>query len=102
MFKKTIPHEAPKVQAAIDGRIMFSNEKAESILLTLQPGESIPEHKNPFDVLFIGLKGTATLAGGEQSYSLLPFETLYVTSEEMRSMQNHSQTEVRVMVVKLL
>ncbi len=56
MILKNTPGEASQADAPIDGRIMFSNEKAECILITLRPGEGIPAHKNPLDVVFIGME----------------------------------------------
>lgn len=101
MIKKTTPEQAEKVKASVDGRIMFSSSKAEAILLSLNPGEKIPEHANPFDVIFIGMEGMATLKGGNQTITLEPKETLFVTSEELRQMENHTDKPIAVMVVKI-
>ena len=101
MIKKNTPELAEKVKAAVDGRIMFSNSKAECILLTLKPGEVIPEHNNPFDVLFIGMEGLATVIIGNQKLELEPKQTLFITSEEPRQMENHTANPIAVMVVKI-
>ncbi len=101
MIKKNTPEQAEKVKAAVDGRIMFSNPKAEAILLSLNPGEIIPEHTNPFDVLFIGMEGVATLKSVNQTLELEPKQTLYVTNEEPRQMENHTDDPIVVMVVKI-
>lgn len=53
MISKNTKSLAKKVNSGLDGRIMFRNETSELILLTLIPGEIIPEHNNPFDALFI-------------------------------------------------
>jgi quercetin dioxygenase-like cupin family protein len=102
MIIKNTPETAPKVAANLNGNIMFSNSKLESILLNLEPGQSIPAHNNPYDVLFIGMMGEAKLVCGQQEYSLLPFQTLFVSSDEPRSMQNATSSTARVMVVKIL
>jgi quercetin dioxygenase-like cupin family protein len=102
MIIKTIPEKAPKVNAAVDGRIMFSNEKAESILLTLQPSESIPEHTNPFDVLIVGIKGSADLTAENQNYTLEPCQTIFISSGKTRMISNLSESDpLKVMVVKM-
>ncbi len=101
MIKKTTPEKAEKVNAAVDGRIMFSNPKAECILLIIKPGEIIPEHTNPFDVLFVGMEGIATVKSGIQTLELEPKQTLFVTSEEPRQMENHTDKAITVMVVKI-
>lgn len=101
MIKKTTTEQAEKVKAAIDGRIMFSSPKAECILLTLKPGEIIPEHTNPFDVLFIGLTDTATVKSSDKILTLESKETLFVTSEEPRQIENQTDKPITVMVVKI-
>jgi quercetin dioxygenase-like cupin family protein len=101
MIKKTTAEQAEKVKAGIDGRIMFSNSKAECILLSLKPGEIIAEHTNSFDVLFIGMEGMATLKNGNQTITLEPKETLFVTREEPRKIENQTDKPITVMVVKI-
>lgn len=101
MIRKNTPEQAEKVKAAVDGRIMFSNPKTEVIMLSLNPGEIIPNHTNPFDVLFIGMEGVATLKSGNQTLELEPKQTLFVASEEPRQMENHSDDPIAVMVVKI-
>ncbi len=53
MLAKNTKSLAKRVNSGVDGRIMFRNETSEPVLLTLKPGEIIPEHNNPFDALFI-------------------------------------------------
>jgi len=102
MIKKTVPEKAPKVQAAIEGRIMHTDKQVEAILLLLQPGEEIPLHKNPFDVLFAGIEGKATLASLSAELEINPGETIFVTSEEERALKNTGNKTARVMVFKIL
>ncbi|MFW6224623.1 MAG: cupin domain-containing protein [Bacteroidota bacterium] len=68
----------------------------------MQPGEIIPSHQNPFDVVFIGLSGKATLTSEKKNMTIEPFETVFVTSDEQRQMENLTWEVVRIMVVKLL
>ncbi len=76
MIKKTTPQQAAKVNFDIDGRIMHSSEKTKAILLTLQPGEKIPSHTNPFDVLFIGIQGQVSITAGNQVFTLAALRKL--------------------------
>ena len=101
MIKKTTPAQAKKVDAPVDGRIMHSDSRIETILLTLAPGESMPEHTNPFDVLFICIQGSATLQTGQQKLSISPGETIFVTFEEVRGWKNSGSDVCRIMVVKV-
>ena len=102
MIKKTIPSQAPAVPLSIDGRIMHRSENLEAILLTLQPGDSIPLHQNPFDVLFAGIEGTASLSTPRGQESIAPGETIFVSAEETRGWENHGQQACRVLVIKIL
>jgi len=102
MIVKNTPETAPRVAANLNGKIMFSNSRVESILLSLEPGQTIAAHTNPSDVLFIGMMGEAELSCGGNLYSLSPFQTLFVSSDESRSMQNTTSSTARVMVVKIL
>jgi quercetin dioxygenase-like cupin family protein len=101
MAIKNSPENAPRVSFNIDGRIMHSGKKVESILLTLQPGELIPAHTNPFDVLIICISGMASIKADEQSFTLDPCETLFVSADAMRQMQNPGSEALKVMVVKI-
>ncbi len=101
MIQKNTPEKSQKVQFAVDGRIMFSNSKTESILLTVQPGEQIPEHANPFDVLFIGIQGIASITGQSRSFTLEPCQTLFISGDEPRQLQNRTSTIVKLMVIKI-
>jgi quercetin dioxygenase-like cupin family protein len=101
MIAKNTASVAPKVPAAVNGRIMFSDARMEAILLTLLPGESIPEHTNPCDVLFAGIKGKATLIGPEASYPLESGETIFISSEEPRSFKNDTSQACRILVIKI-
>ncbi|MFO7997637.1 MAG: cupin domain-containing protein [Bacteroidales bacterium] len=102
MILKSTPKEAAKVKAPVDGRIMYSEKRTEVILLTLAPGQSLPEHQNPFDVLFIGITGTAIMTTGETLTEISPGETIFVSADEQRAWHNPSQGPCRVMVVKIL
>lgn len=101
MIKKTIPEQAPKVPAEIDGRIMHTDKHVEAILLLLQAGEEIPLHKNPFDVLFACIEGKATLETLGAELEISPGETIFVTAEEERAWKNTGNGVTRIMVFKI-
>lgn len=102
MIEKNTPLQAMEVYAPIDGRIMFSNPRIESILLTLVPGETIPPHTNPFDVLFIGMSGDLTLSEQESEVELSALETAFVAAGKQRQLHNPGSQKARVMVIKIL
>ncbi len=102
MIIKTIPQNAQEVKAAVEGRIMHSDERVQAILLTLKPGESIPLHQNRFDVLFAGVEGTATFVTPSTQMTIEPGETIFVTSKEERAWKNSGNSLARIMVFKIL
>jgi quercetin dioxygenase-like cupin family protein len=102
MILKSIPETAISVDAPIDGKIMFGNPRIESILITLQPGETISEHTNPFDVLFIGLIGQAIIGSENKSFEIAPCQTIYIPKGLPRFLKNDTAGEIKVMVIKLL
>jgi quercetin dioxygenase-like cupin family protein len=102
MIIKNSPDQAPKVEAAVDGRIMYSESRLESILLTLAPGETMPAHKNPFDVLFIGIEGKGSMVAEDRQLDISPGESIFVTADENRGWENTSDSLCRFMAVKIL
>lgn len=101
MIQKMTPDQAPQVPAAVDGRIMFGHDRLEVILLSLQAGEAIPAHTNPFDVLFVGLQGNAHIEATSGAVVLQPHQTLFVSADEQRSLSNPSPETLKVMVIKI-
>lgn len=101
MIKKTIPTSAPRVGAAIDGRIMHCEPRTEAILLTISPGEEIPMHKNPFDVLFAGIRGKASLISSSITETIEAAETIFVTAGEDRAWKNETSQPAQILVIKI-
>ncbi|MEE4176336.1 MAG: cupin domain-containing protein [Bacteroides sp.] len=102
MIKKNTPVTAPAVPAAVNGHIMHSDSRAEAILLTLLPGEEIAMHKNPFDVLFCGISGKATLISPSMTETIEAGETIFVTADEDRAWKNNHTLPAKILVVKIL
>ncbi len=102
MINKTTPARAEKVPVAIDGRIMHRKGNLEVILLTLQPGDTVPLHKNPFDVLFAGISGNARMISGSDPQTIYPGETIFVSKEEDRGWENNGKESCRILVIKIL
>ncbi len=102
MLAKNTKSLANRVNSGVDGRIMFQNETSELVLLTLKPGEIIPEHNNPFDVLFIGIQGWVLIESNGQKEEISPGDTLFIGREHSRKLHNPSGDPVMTMVLKLL
>ena len=101
MIKKTTIPEAPRVPADVDGRIMYTDKELELVLLTLQLGETIPSHKNPFDVVFACVCGQAVITTPEKTLTISKGETIFVSADEDRMWGNNSNGVFQVFVIKL-
>ncbi len=98
--KITKLEDAPQVPFKLDGRILFSSEKLELIHLTLQPGEKMEPHSQPFDVVFYVLSGNAILGLEEQSIDGVPGTCIFIPAGMQRGWKNTGNGEFRVLVIK--
>ncbi len=93
---------SPKVPFDLDGHILHSEKQIELIHLLLKPGEKLDEHKNPFDVIFFVVEGSGTLTIESNTYKITATDVTKITSEKMRGLQNHTNNDLRILVIKLL
>jgi mannose-6-phosphate isomerase-like protein (cupin superfamily) len=94
-------HQAPKVPSGLDGKILFSGEKSEIIHLTLQPGEELPMHVNPLNVIFYGLEGEAALNFKDHSLSFGKDNCIMIPEGVERGWTNTGDSIFRILVIKL-
>ena len=99
-LKITNLEDAPKVPFKLDGRILFSSEKLELIHLTLQPGEKMEPHSQPFDVVFYVLSGNGILDLPDQSVDGASGTCILIPAGMQRGWKNNTNREFRVLVVK--
>ena len=92
-------NSAIKVPFKIDGRVMFSDNRTELIHLTLQPGEKLDYHKNPFDVIFYILEGKGTYSTKNKDIEIVQDSSFEVKKEIERKWENNSQSVLRLLVV---
>lgn len=95
-------NNANKVPIDIDACIMFSSNKFELIHLTLSPGDSIDMHKNPFDVVFYMLNGTAKLSVDNECREIERNTSVFVDKSSIRGWQNNSNSNAIILVMKIL
>ncbi len=93
---------APKVPVPFDARIMHSDGPLEVIHILLQPGEGVPPHDNPFDVLFYVLEGQGELAIEDQIQQVAADSLIAIPTGTQRGWKNTGTAPVRLLVVKLL
>lgn len=101
MLNPTTLSNAPKVPFNLDGRVMFSSLKVEMVHLTLNPGEEVLVHSNPFAVVFYVLQGELILRVDNEEVLLKPDMTVSVEPNLNRGLINASNRTSRVLVVKI-
>ena len=93
---------APKVPFKIEGRIMFANEQAELIHLTLRKGELLEKHDNPFDVIFYVLEGGGKLLLEDEVFNLSANCSISVKTGSNRSWENIGDADLKILVYKIM
>lgn len=95
---------APKVPIPVpfDARIMHSDGPVEVIHILLQPGEGVPPHDNPFDVLFYVLEGSGELTIEGQVRQMAADSLIAIPTGTQRGWHNPGSDPVRLLVIKLL
>jgi mannose-6-phosphate isomerase-like protein (cupin superfamily) len=93
--------EAERVPIDRDGRILFRAEKNELVHITLHPGESIPLHPNPVDVLFFVVEGTAQLNTDNEIIDLNSNDSIFIKQGTNRGLTNNTDKILRILVYKM-
>jgi len=92
---------APGVPYNLDGRILFSSDNYELVHLTLQAGESMEKHTQPFDIVFFVVEGRGSLAVGEAVTEIDELTAVYVHSGVPRAWTNSGNRPLKILVNKL-
>lgn len=95
-------HNSKKVPFDLEAYILHSEKPVEIVHLALKPGESLAEHKNPFDVVFFIIEGSGLITIDGQKMQLNQNDTFKVTSEKMRGWENNTSSNLRLLVIKLI
>ena len=91
---------APKVQFNLDGYVMHTSDSLEVIHLCLQPGQAIPQHTNPFDVIACLLEGEVTLLTGDKQVKLKIHNVAEIEKGAERGFTNNGILEARLLILK--
>jgi quercetin dioxygenase-like cupin family protein len=91
---------APKVPFDLEGYVMYTSAPLEVIHLCLQPGQAIPQHLNPFDVVACLVEGEVTLLMGEKQVKLEMYAVAEIEKDAERGFINYGTTEARLLILK--
>ena len=90
---KDTPHK-------VDTRLLYDNDNAQAVHITLQPGETLKPHITPVDVFFYILEGTPTVHIGEEK-QIVEVDSLVESPKDIvHYISNNSTKLARVLVVK--
>ncbi len=92
---------AEQVPFNLDGRIMFSDQRVELVHLSLNPGEQIDLHANPFDVVFFTLEGNGLVLFEEQKFEVKSNASVFIEKDKQRGLVNNGSSLFRVLVIKV-
>ena len=92
--------DAPVAMQHPEGRKMFTSEKLGIVHLTLQPGEKVATHTNPFDVVFFVLSGEGILNADDQLITAGTGTCIEVPPGIERGWENNGTKELKILVIK--
>jgi quercetin dioxygenase-like cupin family protein len=85
----------------VDARVIYDNEHAMVVHITLKPGESLRRHITPVDVAFYVLEGTGIVEIGGEQQTVGPDTLVESPARVPHRWINESQSMFRVLVMKV-
>ena len=85
----------------VDARKIFDSPHAMTVVITLQPGESLKKHMTPVDVFFYVLEGTGIVEIGEERAEVTKDKLVESPARIPHRWINQSTEVFRVLVVKV-
>ena len=85
----------------VDARKVYDSPHAQTVIITLQPGESLKRHMTPVDVFFYVLEGSGTVEIGEEKATVGKDTLVESPARIPHRWMNESDDLFRVMVVKI-
>lgn len=84
----------------VDTRLLYDNETAQAVHITLQPGETLRRHITPVDVFFYILEGTPTVHIGDEEETVEVDWLVESPKDIVHHISNKSEHVARILVVK--
>lgn len=84
----------------VDTRLLYDNETAQAVHITLQPGETLKRHITPVDVFFYILEGTPTVHIGDKEKTVEVDWLVESPKDIVHHISNKSTQVARILVVK--
>ncbi|RLD37369.1 MAG: cupin domain-containing protein [Bacteroidetes bacterium] len=84
----------------VDARMLYNNESAQAVHMTLNPGESLKPHITPVNVFFFVIEGTPDVLIGEEKQRIATNSLVESPKDIVHCIYNNTETIVRILVVK--
>jgi len=91
---------AAKVPFDVEGYLMHTSASLEVIHLCLQPGQAIPPHSNPIDIVACLVEGEATLQTDKIQVKLELYAVVEIEKDVERGFTNNGKSEARLLIMK--
>lgn len=85
----------------VDARKIYDSPHAMTVVITLQPGESLKKHVTPVDVFFYVLEGTGIVEIGDEKAEVTKDKLVESPARIPHRWINQSTEVFRVLVVKV-
>lgn len=92
--------EVAQTPHKIDARLMYDNENAQAVVITLNHGESLKPHITPVDVFFFVLEGLVDVRVGEETVTVEKNSLIESPKGIVHCLSNSSENITRILVVK--
>ncbi len=84
----------------VDVKLMYDQDTAQAMHITLQPGEALKPHITPVDVFFFVLEGTPHILVGDEKVKVEANSLVESPKDIIHCLYNESDLVARILVVK--
>jgi mannose-6-phosphate isomerase-like protein (cupin superfamily) len=102
MLKFFTPEESELIPYEFDARRMWNTQTLEIVRLVIPTDKSMNLHDNPSDVIFYLMQGSGELIMEDQTYQLSAESCTEVKTGTNRAWRNTGNTDLIVLVIKLM
>ena len=97
---KVKDQQIAETQHKVDVRKLYDHNSAQTMHITLQPGESLKPHITPVNVFFYILEGTTDVRVGDETISVGKDSLVESPKDIVHNLSNSSTSATRILVVK--
>ena len=84
----------------VQAQMLLNTDPVQTVMITLQPGESLKSHVTPVDVFFYGLEGEGIVEIGDERASMNRDDLVHSPRDIPHRLLNENNNVFRFLVVK--